>query len=144
MRHQVWTAGNCSMGRRLIFLLQQGWLIVRSRIEDPWFWKAHGSERYVECATDITLCRRKERAVDDNEKGCRVWMGSGMVSERCHTMEWGISRVSCLGPNRAYLLLSPAHISLAALTLNRLVWLPLWQPLSLPCPHYTLTPSYAY
>ncbi|KAK9195525.1 hypothetical protein WN943_003647 [Citrus x changshan-huyou] len=28
----------------------QGWLIVRSRLEDPWFWKAHESERYVECA----------------------------------------------------------------------------------------------
>ncbi|KAK9217711.1 hypothetical protein WN943_006339 [Citrus x changshan-huyou] len=28
----------------------QGWLIVRSRLEDPWFWKAHESERSVECA----------------------------------------------------------------------------------------------
>lgn len=57
MRHQVWTAGNRSMGGRLILLPPQGWLIVRSRLEDPWFWKAHESERYVECATDITLCR---------------------------------------------------------------------------------------
>nr|GFA33684.1 hypothetical protein [Tanacetum cinerariifolium] len=31
----------------------QGWLIVHSRLEDPWFWKAHESERYVECATDF-------------------------------------------------------------------------------------------
>lgn len=57
MRHRVWTAGNHSMGGRLILLPPQGWLIVRSRLEDPWFWKAHESERYVECATDITLCR---------------------------------------------------------------------------------------
>ncbi|KAL0305279.1 UNVERIFIED_CONTAM: hypothetical protein Scaly_2990300 [Sesamum calycinum] len=46
---------NHSMGGRLILLPPQGWLIVRSRLEDPWFWKAHESERYVECATDTTL-----------------------------------------------------------------------------------------
>lgn len=57
MRHRVRTAGNRSMGRRLILLPPQGWLIVRSRLEDPWFWKAHESERYVECATDTTLRR---------------------------------------------------------------------------------------
>ena len=57
MRHRVRTAGNLSMGRRLILLPPQGWLIVRSRLEDPWFWKAHESERYVECATDTTLRR---------------------------------------------------------------------------------------
>ncbi|CAI9775878.1 unnamed protein product [Fraxinus pennsylvanica] len=57
MRHRVWTAGNRSMGGRLILLPPQGWLIVRSRLEDPWFWKAHESERYVECATDTTLRR---------------------------------------------------------------------------------------
>ncbi|KAL0295753.1 UNVERIFIED_CONTAM: hypothetical protein Sangu_3185800 [Sesamum angustifolium] len=57
MRHRVWTAGNHSMGGRLILLPPQGWLIVRSRLEDPWFWKAHESERYVECATDTTLRR---------------------------------------------------------------------------------------
>ncbi|OMP10990.1 hypothetical protein COLO4_04100 [Corchorus olitorius] len=28
-----------------------------NRFEDPWFWKAHESERYVECATDTTLRR---------------------------------------------------------------------------------------
>ncbi|KAK9175605.1 hypothetical protein WN944_027612 [Citrus x changshan-huyou] len=28
----------------------QGWLIVCSRLKDPWFWKAHESEHYVECA----------------------------------------------------------------------------------------------
>ncbi|KAM7249636.1 hypothetical protein ACFE04_011467 [Oxalis oulophora] len=63
-----------------------------TRLEDPRFWKAHESERYVECATDTTLRRdhqaalslykdrggiaklflkeagRIERAVDDNEK----------------------------------------------------------------------------
>ncbi|KAL2931306.1 NADH-ubiquinone oxidoreductase chain 2 [Bienertia sinuspersici] len=88
MRHRVRTAGNRSMGGRLILLPPQGWLIVRSRLEDPWFWKAHESERYVECATDTTLqpatevehtyddlhaciAGRKERAVDDNEKGRR-------------------------------------------------------------------------
>ncbi|KAL5739333.1 hypothetical protein ACOSQ2_028513 [Xanthoceras sorbifolium] len=47
MRHWVRTAGNRSMRRRLILLPPQGWLIVRSRLEDPWFWKAHESERYV-------------------------------------------------------------------------------------------------
>ena len=52
MRHRVRTAGNRSMGGRLRLLPPQGWLIVRSRLEDPWFWKAHESERYVECATD--------------------------------------------------------------------------------------------
>jgi NADH-ubiquinone oxidoreductase chain 2 len=57
MRHRVRTAGNLSMGGRLILLPPQGWLIVRSRLEDPWFWKAHESERYVECATDTTLRR---------------------------------------------------------------------------------------
>ena len=57
MRHRVRTAGNRSMGGRLILLTPQGWLIVRSRLEDPWFWKAHESERYVECATDTTLRR---------------------------------------------------------------------------------------
>lgn len=57
MRHRVRTAGNRSMGGRLILLPPQGWLIVRSRLEDPWFWKAHESERYVECATDTTLRR---------------------------------------------------------------------------------------
>ena len=56
-RHRVWTAGNRSMGGRLILLPPQGWLIVRSRLEYPWFWKAHESERYVECATDTTLRR---------------------------------------------------------------------------------------
>ena len=54
MRHRIRTAGNRSMGGRLILLPPQGWLIVRSRLEDPWFWKAHESERYVECATDTT------------------------------------------------------------------------------------------
>ncbi|KAK7234299.1 hypothetical protein RIF29_47016 [Crotalaria pallida] len=57
MRHRVRTAGNRSMGGRLILLQPQGWLIVRSWLEDPWFWKAHESERYVECATDTTLRR---------------------------------------------------------------------------------------
>ncbi|KAF1891566.1 hypothetical protein Lal_00015165, partial [Lupinus albus] len=59
MRHRVRTAGNRSMGMggRLILLQPQGWLIVRSWLEDPWFWKAHESERYVECATDTTLRR---------------------------------------------------------------------------------------
>ena len=57
MRHRVRAAGNRSMGGRLILLPPQGWLIVRSRLEDPWFWKAHESERYVECATDTTLRR---------------------------------------------------------------------------------------
>jgi len=57
MRHRVRTAGNRSMGGRLILLPPQGWLIVRSGLEDPWFWKAHESERYVECATDTTLRR---------------------------------------------------------------------------------------
>ncbi|WZZ32444.1 hypothetical protein YC2023_015845 [Brassica napus] len=27
-------------------------LVVRSRLEDPWFWKAHESKRYVDCETD--------------------------------------------------------------------------------------------
>ena len=53
---------------------------------------------------------------------------------------WGIN-----APDRIELTygtwLSPVHISLAALT--RPVWLPLWRPLSLPYPRYTLTPSYA-
>lgn len=57
MRHRVRTAGNRSMGGRLILLPPQGCLIVRSRLEYPWFWKAHESERYVECATDTTLRR---------------------------------------------------------------------------------------
>ncbi|KAK2649394.1 hypothetical protein Ddye_016883 [Dipteronia dyeriana] len=57
MRHRVWTAGNRSMGRHLILLPPQGWLIVHSKLEDPWFLKAHESERYVECATDTTLRR---------------------------------------------------------------------------------------
>ena len=57
MRHRVRTAGNRSMGGRLILLQPQGWLIVRSWLEYPWFWKAHESERYVECATDTTLRR---------------------------------------------------------------------------------------
>src|SRR5581483_1293040 len=48
--HRVRTAGNRSMGGLRILLPPQGWLIVRSRLEDPWFWKAHESERYVECA----------------------------------------------------------------------------------------------
>ncbi|KAI3664454.1 hypothetical protein L1987_89790 [Smallanthus sonchifolius] len=52
MRHRVRTAGNRSMGGLRILLPPQGCLIVRSRLEDPWFWKAHESERYVECATD--------------------------------------------------------------------------------------------
>ncbi|KAK8538905.1 hypothetical protein V6N12_034612 [Hibiscus sabdariffa] len=60
MRHRVRTTGNCSMGGRLILLPPQGWLIVRSRLEDPWFWKAHESERYVECATNTTLRRNAE------------------------------------------------------------------------------------
>ncbi|GER47696.1 neuralized-like protein 4 [Striga asiatica] len=55
MWHRVWTAGNHSMGGRLILLPPQGWLIVRSSyLQAPWFWKAHESERYVECATDTT------------------------------------------------------------------------------------------
>ena len=45
------------MGGRLILLPPQGCLIVRSRLEYPWFWKAHESERYYECATDTTLRR---------------------------------------------------------------------------------------
>lgn len=57
MRHRVRTAGNRSMGGCLILLQPQGWLIVRSWLEYPWFWKAHESERYVECATDTTLRR---------------------------------------------------------------------------------------
>ena len=57
MRHRVRTAGNRSMGGCLILLQPQGWLIVRSWLEDPWFWKAHESERYVECAIDTTLRR---------------------------------------------------------------------------------------
>ena len=57
MRHRVRTAGNRSMGGRLILLPPQGCLIVRSRLEYPRFWKAHESERYVECATDTTLRR---------------------------------------------------------------------------------------
>ena len=57
MRHRIRTAGNRSMGGRLILLPPQGWLIVRSRLEYPWFWKAHESERYVECATETTLRR---------------------------------------------------------------------------------------
>ncbi|KAL9433042.1 hypothetical protein AB3S75_027953 [Citrus x aurantiifolia] len=56
MRHRVRTAGNRSMGRRLILLPPQGWLIVRSRLEDPWFWKAHESERYVgTCAGEASV-----------------------------------------------------------------------------------------
>nr|GEY90175.1 NADH:ubiquinone/plastoquinone oxidoreductase [Tanacetum cinerariifolium] len=43
--------GTIAWGLRIL-LPPQGWLIVRSRLEDPWFWKAHESERYVECATD--------------------------------------------------------------------------------------------
>ena len=35
MWHQVRTARNCSPGGCLILLLPQGWLIVRSRLEDP-------------------------------------------------------------------------------------------------------------
>lgn len=53
MRHRVRTAGNRSMGAyhpfaaaRLANRTQQ------ARITRPWFWKAHESERYVECATD--------------------------------------------------------------------------------------------
>ena len=57
MWHRVRAAGNRSMGGPLILLPPQGWLIVRSRLEDPWFWKAHESERYVECAIDTTLRR---------------------------------------------------------------------------------------
>ncbi|KAG4905988.1 hypothetical protein JHK84_032698 [Glycine max] len=78
MRHRVRTAGNRSMGGCLILLQPQGWLIVRSWLEYPWFWKAHESERYVESG-------RKERAVDDNEKGRRVWTG-GMDERKvpCH------------------------------------------------------------
>ena len=34
-RHRVWTAGNRSMGGRLILLPPQGWLIVRSRHMSP-------------------------------------------------------------------------------------------------------------
>lgn len=37
MRHRVRTAGNRSMGGLRILLPPQGWLIVRSRLEDPWF-----------------------------------------------------------------------------------------------------------
>ncbi|KAH9672314.1 hypothetical protein KPL70_017673 [Citrus sinensis] len=33
----------------------QGWLIVRSRLKDPWFWKEHESEHYVECADKSEL-----------------------------------------------------------------------------------------
>ncbi|MBA0821904.1 hypothetical protein Goarm_018736 [Gossypium armourianum] len=35
MRYRVRTAGNPSMGGRLILLPPQGWLIVRSRLKDP-------------------------------------------------------------------------------------------------------------
>src|SRR3954468_10235039 len=62
MRHRVRTAGNRSMGGCLILLQPQGWLIVRSWLEYPWFWKAHESERYVECATDTTLRRYQCRS----------------------------------------------------------------------------------
>ncbi|KAF3671682.1 hypothetical protein FXO37_07921 [Capsicum annuum] len=84
-QHRIWTTGNHSIGGHLILLPLQGWLIVRSRLEYPWFWKAHESERYVECATETTLSGRKERAVDDNEKGRHVWTGE--MDERkvsCH------------------------------------------------------------
>ncbi|PHT37026.1 hypothetical protein CQW23_24726 [Capsicum baccatum] len=56
-RHRIWTAGNRSMGGHLILLPTQGWLIVRSRLEYPWFWKAHESECNVECAIETTLRR---------------------------------------------------------------------------------------
>ncbi|KAH0657378.1 hypothetical protein KY289_029762 [Solanum tuberosum] len=84
-RHRVWTAGNRSMGGRLILLPPQGWLIVRSRLEYPCSGRHMSPERYVECATETTLPGRKERAVDDNEKGRRVWTG-GMDERKvsCH------------------------------------------------------------
>ncbi|KAL0294127.1 UNVERIFIED_CONTAM: NADH-ubiquinone oxidoreductase chain 2 [Sesamum calycinum] len=92
MRHRVWTAGNHSMGGRLILLPPQGWLIVRSRLEDPWFWKAHESERYVECATDTTLRRVNRTWLDPGwivapiqhqfRKGSLMLEGASPLSDR--------------------------------------------------------------
>ncbi|KAI3664406.1 hypothetical protein L1987_89844 [Smallanthus sonchifolius] len=116
MRHRVRTAGNRSMGGLRILLPPQGCLIVRSRLEDPWFWKAHESERYVECATDT-------RAVDDNEKGAASGRAGGMDERKvsCHGVGNIPSLILPTAPG-----FSPAHISLAAL--NRPVCLPLWRP----------------
>ncbi|KAK1405978.1 hypothetical protein QVD17_42302 [Tagetes erecta] len=68
MRHRVRTAGNHSMGGLRILLPPQGWLIVRSRLEDPWFWKAHESERYVECATDTNTAGTISMCFDSSEQ----------------------------------------------------------------------------
>ena len=40
----------CGMGAANLFSAAR--LVLRSSLEDPWSWKAHESERYVECATD--------------------------------------------------------------------------------------------
>ncbi|KAL0299984.1 UNVERIFIED_CONTAM: NADH-ubiquinone oxidoreductase chain 2 [Sesamum calycinum] len=94
MRHRVWTAGNHSMGGRLILLPPQGWLIVRSRLEDPWFWKAHESERYVECATDTTL-RSQRRPRQGQTVGKRTgsiepgWIRAGIVAPIQHQFRKG-------------------------------------------------------
>ncbi|KAI3666536.1 hypothetical protein L1987_88949 [Smallanthus sonchifolius] len=68
MRHRVRTAGNRSMGGLRILLPPQGCLIVRSRLEDPWFWKAHESERYVECATDTSTAGTISMCFDSSEQ----------------------------------------------------------------------------
>lgn len=57
MRSYHSPARNHSFGGLLILLQPQGWLIVHSRLQDSWFWKAHESNRYVEYAANITLCR---------------------------------------------------------------------------------------
>ncbi|TYK27103.1 hypothetical protein E5676_scaffold77438G00010 [Cucumis melo var. makuwa] len=92
MRDRVRAAGNRSMGGRLILLPPQGWLIVRSRLEDPWFWKAHESERYVECATDTTLRRC-----------CRGTGGPSRAQDRQLRSRASLFVMGnqCSGPNRA-------------------------------------------
>ncbi|KAL0295343.1 UNVERIFIED_CONTAM: NADH-ubiquinone oxidoreductase chain 2 [Sesamum calycinum] len=85
---------NHSMGGRLILLPPQGWLIVRSRLEDPWFWKAHESERYVECATDTTL-RSQRRPRQGQTVGKRTgsiepgWIRAGIVAPIQHQFRKG-------------------------------------------------------
>ncbi|KAL8102162.1 hypothetical protein AgCh_026888 [Apium graveolens] len=71
-----------------------GWLIVRSRFEDPWFWKAHESERYVECATDTT----------DHQEALSLYRDRGDIAQFFLEEGW-FARVTDLAimPNRAYL-----------------------------------------
>ncbi|KAF8057223.1 hypothetical protein N665_1263s0018 [Sinapis alba] len=52
----------------ILLIGRLGCLLVASSLEDPWFWKAHESERYVECATDTTTAGTISMCFDSSDQ----------------------------------------------------------------------------